>query len=301
MEFLYRLYSNDYFGIGLFIVITILAFSFLVILFFGKKDEKARNTEINKEKNTTETVTNPVDNKENTVEEVELQPDSIGQLDSVIEGLAPASDAPVEENEKEQESNPIDPFAVPENLISTPELPDEQPENEVVLPQEGKEENVSEIEQNSSPFEMDGGEVSDQEAEKTEEESAIPSNINLEPFHIEAPVIEEPVPNDIFAEPSNEEPKKPTLPPQFSSVYLNNSNNKPKENIEKETDKKVEAEEVAPMPVKPDFELPKTLDLPKLNKNSNASSNDIIKSSDSSKTITNIFDKLEEDTYTIDK
>ena len=42
MEFLYRLYSNDYFGIGLFIVITILAFSFLVILFFGKKDEKAR-------------------------------------------------------------------------------------------------------------------------------------------------------------------------------------------------------------------------------------------------------------------
>ena len=43
MEFLYKLYSNNYFGIGLFIVITVLAFSFLVILFFGKRDEKVRN------------------------------------------------------------------------------------------------------------------------------------------------------------------------------------------------------------------------------------------------------------------
>ena len=42
MEFLYKLYSNDFFGIGLFIVITILAFSFLVILFFGKKDQKTK-------------------------------------------------------------------------------------------------------------------------------------------------------------------------------------------------------------------------------------------------------------------
>ena len=42
MDFLYKLYSYNYFGIGLFIVITILAFAFLVILFFGKKDEKTR-------------------------------------------------------------------------------------------------------------------------------------------------------------------------------------------------------------------------------------------------------------------
>ena len=45
MEFLYKLYESEYFGIGLFIVITILTFLFLVILFFGKKDEKVRKLE----------------------------------------------------------------------------------------------------------------------------------------------------------------------------------------------------------------------------------------------------------------
>lgn len=45
MEFLYKLYETQYFGIGLFIVITILTFLFLVILFFGKKDEKVRKLE----------------------------------------------------------------------------------------------------------------------------------------------------------------------------------------------------------------------------------------------------------------
>lgn len=45
MEFLYKLYDNEYFGIALFIVIAILIFLFLLILFFGKKDEKKRKLE----------------------------------------------------------------------------------------------------------------------------------------------------------------------------------------------------------------------------------------------------------------
>ena len=45
MEFLYKLYDHEYFGIGLFIVITVLTLLFLLILFFGKKDEKQRKLE----------------------------------------------------------------------------------------------------------------------------------------------------------------------------------------------------------------------------------------------------------------
>lgn len=45
MEFLYKLYENEYFGIGLFAIITVLLFLFLIILFFGKKDEKVRKLE----------------------------------------------------------------------------------------------------------------------------------------------------------------------------------------------------------------------------------------------------------------
>ena len=42
MDFLDKLYSSNYFGIGLFAVIAFLVVTFLVVLFFGKKDEKKR-------------------------------------------------------------------------------------------------------------------------------------------------------------------------------------------------------------------------------------------------------------------
>lgn len=48
MEFLYKLYDQKYFGIGLFIAIAFLIFLFLVILFFGKKDEKEKLEETKK-------------------------------------------------------------------------------------------------------------------------------------------------------------------------------------------------------------------------------------------------------------
>ncbi|MBE6154274.1 MAG: hypothetical protein E7163_01690 [Firmicutes bacterium] len=59
MEFLDKLYESEYFGIGLFIVISFLVVTFLIVLFFGKKDEKKRKLEetnkLNIEKNTTNT------------------------------------------------------------------------------------------------------------------------------------------------------------------------------------------------------------------------------------------------------
>lgn len=46
MEFLNKLYESDYFGIGLFVVISFLVISFLIVLFFGKRDEKKRNANL---------------------------------------------------------------------------------------------------------------------------------------------------------------------------------------------------------------------------------------------------------------
>ena len=45
MDFLDKLYSSNYFGIGLFAVIAFLVVTFLIVLFFGKKDEKKRKLE----------------------------------------------------------------------------------------------------------------------------------------------------------------------------------------------------------------------------------------------------------------
>lgn len=55
MEFLDKLYSSNYFGIGLFAVISFLVVTFLIVLFFGKKDEKKRKLEATQKLNTENT------------------------------------------------------------------------------------------------------------------------------------------------------------------------------------------------------------------------------------------------------
>ncbi len=55
MDFLDKLYSSNYFGIGLFAVIAFLVVTFLVVLFFGKKDEKKRKLEATRELKTENT------------------------------------------------------------------------------------------------------------------------------------------------------------------------------------------------------------------------------------------------------
>lgn len=63
MNFLDKLYESNYFGIGLFAVISFLVVTFLIVLFFGKRDEKRRL------ESTKELEKNSVDNtfKETTV------------------------------------------------------------------------------------------------------------------------------------------------------------------------------------------------------------------------------------------
>lgn len=67
MEFLNKLYESNYFGIGLFAVISFLVVTFLVVLFFGKKDEQKRklentydNTTLNNDTNGFKEVSNSI-------------------------------------------------------------------------------------------------------------------------------------------------------------------------------------------------------------------------------------------------
>ena len=55
MDFLDKLYSSNYFGIGLFAVIAFLVVTFLIVLFFGKKDQKKRKLEETQKMNTENT------------------------------------------------------------------------------------------------------------------------------------------------------------------------------------------------------------------------------------------------------
>lgn len=298
MEFLYRLYGNEYFGIGLFIVITILAFSFLVILFFGKKDEKERNKEIE----------NNVDAEMAPKEE--LQAEALETVDLPVENntiLEPVSEAilePVNESTTENMSIEIDPF-VSSNMVLNSNLVEEikiENPTEVVPETEEKieEENIFGEMPIEEPFniELNLPEESVEETQK-EEETIDPFNIT-EPVisEFETPVIPEPVQNDIFAEPKEEAPKKVVMPTQFSSVYLTKEK-------EETPEIKEEQEEIAPIPLKPSFDLPKPLDLPKLNKESgvsSASNDNIIKPlNDANGNLSSIFENIEEDSYTIHK
>lgn len=283
MEFLYKLYSNDYFGIGLFIVITILAFSFLVILFFGKKDEKARN-ELNKE-NKLETIDN------SSLEE--LKTESLETMNLPLEENLTSE--LIEENDSYEEPA-IDPFVSSNMVLNTDLVNDE------------KEDNIIEIKEVAEPSLEDIFNVTSLE---NSTDFAIPSEIiqeeqnnetSIETLRIETPVIEEPVQNDIFSEPKEVVPKKVVMPTQFSSVYLTKEKEEQKQEIVEE-----KQEEVSPIPLKPDFDLPKPFDLPKLNKDSgvtSASNDNIIKpliNENNNDSLSNIFQNLEEDTYTINK
>lgn len=300
MEFLYKLYSNDYFGIGLFIVITILAFSFLVILFFGKKDEKERN---NKE------IEDNIENKENTIEETEkeeeLKTESLESVNLPVENVPVLE--PVQETIPEELPIETDPF-VSSNMVLNTDLINEEPKVEapveIEIPETNEEETISTEPSIDDSFAINLDLPETPVMDKPNEE------VTIDPFdienpvitNIETPVIEEPVQNNIFAEPveiKEEVPKKVTMPTQFSSVYLTKEKEVEKPEVEEKE------EELAPIPLKPTFELPKPLDLPKLNKDSGvseASNDNIIKPLNSTEgNLNSIFENIEEDSYTINK
>ncbi|MCI9280293.1 MAG: hypothetical protein HFJ02_05805 [Bacilli bacterium] len=252
MEFLYRLYSNNYFGIGLFIVITILAFSFLVILFFGKKDEKARESK---------KLIDHIENRTNE-EKTTVEPISINRTETK------------------------------ENIIETP-IMDEKIEF--------KDETSGLGLENKEAFEKIENDLfrSDsftQNIENTEEPSVYerPLIREEEVYQERTPIIEEKEEENIFSEPALEEKNYKPTPDIFSSVYKSNEEEK-KETVPEET------MTMRPIPIKPEFALPKKVELPKLNKTSDSNSNIINTSFKEASNMNNPFLDIEEESYTIDK
>lgn len=203
MEFLYRLYSNDYFGIGLFIVITILAFSFLVILFFGKKDEKAK-LEQQAEKEKVEKEEN-VENKEEEIELNDLEPITIKE-----EELSEKESNLVEENETDES----DLFVTSNIVLNTDYISEENEDSSV---QKNDDRDIDDIFNTYNDLEepIDVNEIID-------EEEIIP-------------IIEEEVEeNNLFSNPK--ETKKSSIP--FSSVYLNKEDKQEAESQMKQEEQK---------------------------------------------------------------
>ncbi len=336
MEFLYKLYSNDYFGIGLFIVITILAFSFLVILFFGKKDEKARKEELN---NNVDTINNS--NNDQTVQPMEQQnlQESLSSM-TLASNPAPmpveepinqpipnensgffantnvSSEQPKENNEVQFAQQPIEPNIDPFNstpILTEPVSPNlEQPKvaepmfampAENVEPSPKVEEEIPQL--NQSFF--------DQPSESLNSESSnsglsvFDQSPIIEPINQNSPVspiIEEQKEDNIFSSVNLEDTNKKINNSQFSSVYVNNTVDAPTNIISNNPTPDNTSSTVVPKPLKPEFDLPKPFDLPKLNKDSNTSNDSIIKASNTVKTnenLTNIFGNLEEDSYNINE
>ncbi len=282
MEFLYKLYSNNYFGIGLFIVITILAFAFLVILFFGKKDEKARIAE-EKEK---ELQQQKEELEDKTVEEPSIEMATLEPIileeKQVLESTNAEEELkenPVEESifnkeiileetnvEKPNEESlyfeetpkeEMDPFVTSNIVLNTDYIADEDSKEQEDLSQSSDIYNLNSL-------------IKEDEIENNEEESiddvlnkydAIEETILDEstrnaPVEDNTPIVEE---NDfVDINTSDDSIKKTTTP--FSSVYLT------KEEADINTEDIIE-EPKPTIPNRTAFEMPKRVDLPKRSAN----------------------------------
>lgn len=237
MEFLYKLYESEYFGIGLFIVITILTFLFLVILFFGKKDEKVRKLEETKklelENETAFKQTN--DNIEDLSIPVIEQPQ-----EEVVVQEQKNTDTPLVEEPKEEVSN-----------LTGVDLAAFNQEVEKSLNEPTGLENPTTVEEIPT--------ISNPKMEEMQQpvEDVDINNLfqtNIEPIQEENTVQQEKVLDIEEAKPEMELPK--TEAP-FSSVYVN------KEETIVPPVQEVHEEE------KQGFELPKMAEMPKLNEETN--------------------------------
>lgn len=295
MEFLYRLYSNNYFGIGLLMVIAILAFSFLIILFFGKKDEKKRNQAKIKESNK-QIIDTSLEAKEDILESAEnisLEKEEKDDFSFTEEPIVldTIDETSKEENQIELTSDntyETEDLFKTNNIILNTDYINEEPTT-----------NDANADTNFDIYNLDN--IMNEEKDHDNEES-IDEVLNKyddikeveEPVF--TPVIEEKEEENIF---TIEEPKK-VSPTPFSSVYLTKEE-KPKEDpiINEEVVKEPIVEEKIITPRRPTFDLPKRVDLPK--RNDTIINENIIDTAKLDNHANNIFDNIEEDTYTIDK
>ncbi len=284
MEFLSKLYGNENFGIGLFIVICFLVIAFLVVLFFGKKDEKKRNNLAKEDANAFKdtSVATPLEVASN-VQEVPT-PTNEMNVNIPMEPIAPVTPL-----------NPVDPIApvaplnfdVEEPTVTpTPlEMPTVPPiQNSSVAP--FNEVNPTYIE----PTKIDLNEPINVEPNimptpviKTNQEVPTPIvdvhqevaptlNINANPEVPVTPIIEEPINFDTYYKP--QEPINNVAPievPQIDFDAIARSINEDLTSIEqKQQEVKVTpineinpTNPVYPGPSNPPLDMPQKMDLPK--------------------------------------
>ena len=98
MDFLTNLYSNDNFGIILFIVISILVLAFLIVLFFGKKDQKERKLAETKSLEVKNTLAEPAFTDDQPTIQLNIDPEVFGTpVPPVINEVEEVN--PIESNE----------------------------------------------------------------------------------------------------------------------------------------------------------------------------------------------------------
>jgi hypothetical protein len=278
MDFLTNLYSNDNFGIILFIVISILVLAFLIVLFFGKKDQKERKLAETKSIEVNNTLAQKAFTDDEPTVQLNIDPEVFTRP------VSPVIEKSLNDEPLKEEINKIDKAPIIEENYTT-----------INNNQEIDKESSSKIEEPLLPPKMDFDfdaladsiskelesisskeESNLQEPLKVSEEMAKPASILNPISNKEISPLEEEVLSPKKEEPSgigeNEytKPKMPS-PNQFSSVFVS----KKKETETKVDDliqKPVIEEKEKPIvptitPTKPKIELPKTIDLPKLNSN----------------------------------
>lgn len=109
MNFLDKLYESNYFGIGLFAVISFLVVTFLIVLFFGKRDEK-RRLDSTKELQKTDTDNTFKETSELTPVEVPVAPTNESLASVMDENIMPVMSS-VEEVSNVETVTPIEPVA----------------------------------------------------------------------------------------------------------------------------------------------------------------------------------------------
>lgn len=271
MKFLENLYEMENFGLYLFAIIGILIVLFMIVLLLGKRDEKKRkeeekkeienNTNVTQDTNITQETNNTLDT--NTKVEDEQNSTSFAFHDEVIPSPveAPVS-APVQNVTLEEESIPEvkEPVFTTTNSVLNDDVPsiehEEQPKlEETPVVNVVTEETTPKVEAPVKEFDFDAlasaisrelESIEKKEIPKVEEPKTINSNFKTyEPVDLEA---KEEIKEEVKNEPVKPRPVMPTV---FSSVYVN------REKEVKEPEKKEE------QPVKPSFDLPKMVDLPK--------------------------------------
>ncbi len=233
MEFLYKLYDTEYFGIGLFIVIAVLIFLFLLILFFGKKDEKNRKLEETKKLELM---------KENDTKEV--NDDLTSEEIPVIEQPTLDIEKTNENSDISMDNTTINPVENEVKGIEIPTLVEESVKEEVVPTEEIKVGNNNAFENLENDSNSSINSLNLDELFQT-------NNISEPIEEIKEPVVEIKEPTEEVKEVFEKPSLKVEAP--FSSVYTNDEIIKPS------------VPEIKEEVVSNSFELPKKVEMPKLN------------------------------------